>query len=40
MTGDELREHLREVLDADAIGALIALRRIQGRVIMQPGAPA
>lgn len=31
MTGDELREHLREVLDADAIGALIAKYGIQER---------
>ena len=31
MTGDELREHLREVLDADAIDALIAKYGIQER---------
>jgi hypothetical protein len=31
MTGEELREHLREVLDADAIGALVAKYGIQER---------
>ena len=31
MTGDELREHLREVLDADAIRALVAKYGIQER---------
>lgn len=31
MTGDELRGHLREVLNADAIGALVAKYGIQER---------
>lgn len=31
MTGDELREHLREVLDEDALGALVAKYGIQER---------
>lgn len=31
MTGDELREHLREVLDAETIGTLVATYGIQER---------